>query len=359
MRVLVRLSAASLFAFIVFFGNHDVVPAAPVPTQAPQPQQHDKLDFLIIGDWGIPDGETHIQVARAMEQVASYSDPQFLVSVGDNYYESKKIKELNYGGVQDVNDPKWDLVWKQVFTGKISQVPWYIVQGNHDWRSNPLAQVEYSQKDAHWVHPSFFWEKVVTLPPILSLPSQSQEAAFIFIDTQLLAYGYEPSEEQEPNMAANFRKLGWLPERRTLETQLAWIESALERHKDKPYIFVVGHHPLVACKSEGQMDRLLPILMKYSVTAYIFGHDHALQHVRIENTFFVKSGAGAKGKDSCDDGMKEKRRMSWAPERKTAGFARGVVDANGFSVEYYDQNANLIFASETLGPRRVAVDRID
>ncbi|KAJ3092201.1 hypothetical protein HK102_009855 [Quaeritorhiza haematococci] len=362
-------STACILLLFVLLTSPKPVSAVPV-TQ----QNQGALDFLILGDWGNPDGNDQRQAANAMMNVAARTNPQFVVSVGDNFYDAETNPALAYEGVRDVNDPKWDLLWKHMYGGKLSQIPWYVVQGNHDWRANQQAQIEYSKKERNWVNPDYFWEKVIPLPNGgsgygkpgayggASLPSgkfssnaqfglssnRKQEAAFIFVDTQLIAYGYEPTEQEEPGMTANFRNMGWTPNSQVIESQIKWIEDALERHKDKPYVFVVGHHPLAVCNGEGQMGRLLPIFQKYRITGYLFGHVHAMQHTRVENTFYVESGAGGKMSNMCHDGPYIGG--SWGASGMN-GFARGIVDRDGFTVEYYDQDATLLYKSEKLGPR--------
>ncbi|KAJ3088087.1 Tartrate-resistant acid phosphatase type 5 [Quaeritorhiza haematococci] len=316
------------------------------------------LNFLILGDWGGPDEKARFQVAEAMEQVAEKTNPKFVLSTGDNFYSDGS--NYNWYGVRDINDPKFRKLWKQSYRGRITQIPWLIVQGNHDWRGNPTAQVEFSKKDSLWVHPDFFWEKVVTL----EFPSASsadgwieaatdqhrQKAAFIFIDTQLIAYGYEPSEKEEPGIANNFRKLGWVPNAQSIKEHIRWIESALKRHNDKHYIFVVGHHPLGVCKGAGRMPQLMKLFQRYSVTAYFFGHVHAMHHARAGNTFYVESGSGSRRGKPCAKGPLQGTAGEWSVA-EVNGFARGVLDRHGFAVEYYDQDAKLLHRSERIGPR--------
>ncbi|KAJ3073493.1 hypothetical protein HK102_005988, partial [Quaeritorhiza haematococci] len=52
-----------------------------------------ELNFLVLGDWGSPDEEAKWTVAKTMEQVAVETDAKFVVSVGDNYYFGKDVRD--------------------------------------------------------------------------------------------------------------------------------------------------------------------------------------------------------------------------------------------------------------------------
>ena len=63
-----------------------------------------------------------------------------------------------------------------------------------------------------------------------------------------------------------------------------------------PYIIVGGHFPVYSAAEHGPtqclVDRLMPLLHKYKVSAYLCGHDHNLQH--ISNTFLNHTSESVK-----------------------------------------------------------------
>jgi tartrate-resistant acid phosphatase type 5 len=83
--------------------------------------------------------------------------------------------------------------------------------------------------------PTFFHVKVYTLG--------SFSVAFVFVDTNLFNYGYT-GDKSEPVMLKNFQRNGWVAKNNAIELQLNWIQKTLEKHADKDYLFVVGHHNL-------------------------------------------------------------------------------------------------------------------
>lgn len=68
------------------------VPAIPAPHGPPAPPPTD-LSFFVIGDWGGQDDwpmttVAQTQCATAMAKIAGMEKPQFIISTGDNFYES-------------------------------------------------------------------------------------------------------------------------------------------------------------------------------------------------------------------------------------------------------------------------------
>ncbi|KAF0427124.1 Metallo-dependent phosphatase, partial [Gigaspora margarita] len=89
-----------------------------------------KLDFLVFGDWGYqgPDSRQSV-VASAMKTWADNNNTTFILSLGDNFYTSNST---DHEGVDSIYDPKWKTSWLDVYGGKLNDVVWYTVAGNHD-----------------------------------------------------------------------------------------------------------------------------------------------------------------------------------------------------------------------------------
>ncbi|CAG8495322.1 13166_t:CDS:2, partial [Racocetra fulgida] len=91
-----------------------------------------------------------------------------------------------------------------------------------------------------------------------------------------------------------------------IETMLKWIEQQLINLQHSKWIFVVGHHPLIAgnCSSIYYMSRLPPLFEKYNVSAYLAGHVHKLEYQQVNSTSHVAyftTGAGSKTQfEGCD-----------------------------------------------------------
>jgi hypothetical protein len=70
-----------------------------------------------------------------MNKIAAELGSEFVVALGDNFYES--------GISTDENSERFQETWENVYTGKFLQTPWYIVAGNHG--KNSLFYSFYSK----------------------------------------------------------------------------------------------------------------------------------------------------------------------------------------------------------------------
>ena len=158
-----------------------------------------KLTFFFYGDWGhnvnasiAESGIAYeeVKVANAVAQKAAELHPSFFVMLGDNFYES---------GVASIEDPLWEAYYKSIYTSPSTEVPWYLILGNHDYYGahTPLPQIQYTNSiqnsDNRWNLPSNFYTKV------FSVPGSSRTVQIFFVDTVILAPNAEdPSKTGLP-----------------------------------------------------------------------------------------------------------------------------------------------------------------
>ena len=101
--------------------------------------------FFTFGDWG-SGTQDQKNVAEVTRKVCKELGCDFGLLLGDNFYEK---------GVSSVEDPLWKSRYQDIYQGL--NIPFYAVLGNHDWRGNPQAQVDYSKKDSRWKMPAYFY----------------------------------------------------------------------------------------------------------------------------------------------------------------------------------------------------------
>lgn len=219
------------------------------------------LSFLAVGDWGTKNA-TQRQVADAMAKIAERDNVRFVISTGDNFYGK---------GVASTSDPLWKDAFEDVYTAPALMCPWYPVLGNHDHKGNAMAQVAYSQVSPRWSMPGPFYWRGKRL-------NDGSAAHFFFLDTTWI------------------KRRMVLP-RRDDDAQLQWLEQALATSNAR-WKIVVGHHPVFSGGRHGSSPKLVrlvqPLLERYSVTAYLNGHDHDLQHIVVNGIHYLTSGAGSK-----------------------------------------------------------------
>lgn len=225
--------------------------------------------FAVLGDWGRDTPEQH-HVAAAMGRAAAAARSDFVLAIGDNFYSD---------GVASVDDPLWQSVFEGVYTHPSLQVPWYALLGNHDYRGNPQAQIDYAARSKRWRMPARYY--------------QVADASLARADAELFAIDTSPFVER---YRANDGMIGSNTRSQDTKQQLAWLDHALSQSRAK-WKLVTGHHPIRSGGS-GHGDQpeiiaqVLPILNRHGVQAYIAGHDHDLQHIRRDGIDMIQCGGG-------------------------------------------------------------------
>jgi tartrate-resistant acid phosphatase type 5 len=197
------------------------------------------MEFISIADWGCP-GVIQHRVAAAM---AKEKNAKFVIAVGDNFYED---------GVESTRDILWTRVWKNVY----HQLPWYVCLGNHDYRKNPDAQIEYSKLDENWIMPNLYYNFIKQL-------EDGSRCNFIMIDTQHL-------DDKSP-----------ISKKDVCHKHMLWLKDALKNNTCE-WVIVCGHAPLYSVGIHGGnsclRSKLNPLFQKHGVDMYISGHNHNIEH---------------------------------------------------------------------------------
>jgi acid phosphatase len=239
--------------------------------------------------------------------------------VGDNFYDD---------GVASVDDPAWKTSFENVYSAPSLQVPWYVALGNHDYRGNSQAQIDYSAKSKRWRLPSRWHAFQQRAPDGTSLD------VFV-LDTSPFIRGYYADG------GAKVKVVG-----QDVDAQLAWFEKSLAA-STADWKIVVGHHPVYSGGRPGQatatgkdestpggspdlIARIDPILQRHGIPLYLNGHDHDLQHVHCGVTHFVCTGAGSKTRNHCDMDGSDFCSLE-------SGFVACAVDSDRIQVTYRDE----------------------
>jgi metallophosphoesterase superfamily enzyme len=102
------------------------------------------LHFFVVGDWGRNGEEHQRNVAIMMSEAAKVVEPEFIISTGDNIYPN---------GVASVQDPLWMSSFENVYKEHNLFCIWNVVLGNHDYRGNVQAEIDYSGISRRWNMP--------------------------------------------------------------------------------------------------------------------------------------------------------------------------------------------------------------
>ncbi|CAG8724104.1 15779_t:CDS:2, partial [Racocetra fulgida] len=272
---------------------------SPYPKVFEEVYDDSTLDFIVLGDWGFNangTGRKHgdqIHVAFAM---------------GNSFYKNFK---KDHQGVKSIDDPKWKKNWLDVYKGKLSEMPWYSVAGNHDWYNNITAQVDYYwSRNNRFFLPSLFYVRTSVFGP------EKTKVAWIHIDTSIFYYKYDTLSNKNL-LKSNLLNFG-VHTSEAVEERLDWIEKSLALQEDAKWIFVV--------------------------TAYFGGHTHVLEYQSPKLSSPVAiftSGAGSRSSGGCDG-------KDWGMPEGTLGFLHAKIESNSdeMSFEFVDAttyNAKVVY----------------
>lgn len=239
-----------------------------------KPKDDYDLHFIAVGDWGRNGADHQLAVAQQMGKWADLHANDFIISTGDNFYPS---------GVVSEHDPLWHYSFENIYTAFSLQWDWYPILGNHDYKSDPDAQVRYSGISRRWKMPARYYSRIFKL-------RDDKKVLMAFIDTNPMIPEFYTNSEYGPHVA------GQQPEK-----QLEWLDQLLE-NSDAHWKIVVGHHPLyTAGPRTDNYDTLAvrkvleTMFEKRRVDIYLSGHEHSLQHLKVEGKKFHQfiSGAGS------------------------------------------------------------------
>ncbi len=213
--------------------------------------------FLVLGDMGTG-GKGQKEIASVMALRAEKDGLDFVLTVGDNFYPD---------GVASVDDRQWNEKFEDMYATASLQVPFYASLGNHDYHTNPRAEIEYSKRGGRWRMPDFYYTFTRKL-------SDGTLVQFFAIDSDPLV----------KSLACH-------------EKQLAWLDDELRKSTAR-WKIVFGHHPLYGHNPKRGHNRdliakLEPIFVKHQIDVYFAGHDHALEMIKpVKGVHYVISGGG-------------------------------------------------------------------
>ncbi len=232
------------------------------PDYAVDPGVYDgDLNILMLSDAGRNGSYDQRRIGKIMGLYADKLGPEFVISSGDLFH---------YEGVQSTSDPLWWSNFESIYPHGELQCPWYGVLGNHEYRGNTQAIIDYSGISRRWNMPDRYYTFSM---PIDDDDEGSESIRFVFIDTPPLISKYQQEE-------------GYPDARGVADSvQLQWLDSVLTASSEK-WKVVVGHHPVYSYDGKEDIEqtelrsKLEPIFRKHGIDVYFCGHIHTFQHLR-------------------------------------------------------------------------------
>jgi hypothetical protein len=276
----------------------------------------DAVNFIVANDLGRNGYYDQKPVAQIMAYTAEQMDVELIAAAGDVHH---------FGGVAGVNDPLWMTNYELIYDHPELMIDWYAICGNHEYRGNTQAVLDYAQVSRRWNIPSRYYTRVVN-------SGDGASCRLVFIDTTPLIDKYRNDTLTYPDAC-----------RQDASLQLQWIDSVLNASTEK-WKIVIGHHPVYAytkkedSEREDLQTRLAPLLEKHRIDVYFCGHIHNFQHIQphASTVNYVVNSAGSlarpaeagEGTQFCSG---------------DAGFTLCSADANSFRFFFINRKGETIY----------------
>ncbi|MDR1416470.1 MAG: metallophosphoesterase [Prevotellaceae bacterium] len=308
----ISLSSVAVLGAALIFTSCGGSPSVSLP-EVPEAS----VNFIVASDLGRNGYYEQRTIAQLMGYTAEKIDIELVAAAGDVHH---------FGGVASVSDPLWMTNYELIYDHPELMLEWSVVCGNHEYRGNTQAVLDYSRVSRRWSAPAYYYTKTLTA-------EDGAACRLVFINTTPLMSKYRSDTLTYPDA-----------HRQDAAAQLQWIDSVLE-HATEKWKIVIGHHPVYAGTKKDSSERadmqacLAPILEKHKVDAYFCGHIHNFQHIRPAGSTvsYVVNSAGSLA-----------RRVEAAPEALfgsgNPGFTLCSATANAFSFFFINHKGKVIYS---------------
>lgn len=272
-------------------------------------------NFFMANDLGKNGYYDQKKIAELMGVMAEEIGPECVIAAGDVHH---------FSGVQSVEDPLWMTNYELIYSHPELMIDWLPILGNHEYRGNTQAIIDYSNISRRWNMPGRYYTKVYEEDGI--------SVRFIMIDTTPLMNKYREENKKYPDAC-----------KQDNEPQLQWLDSLLNEAKED-WVIVVGHHPIYAETSKEDSERMDiqnnvdRILRKHkNVAMYLCGHIHNFQHIRVKGSsidYVVNSSASLSRDVNAITGT-----QFCSPE---TGFSVIAADKNELALHMIDKEGKVL-----------------
>jgi hypothetical protein len=281
-----------------------------------------EYNFIVANDLGRNGYYDQKPIAETMGKIGETIDIEFIAAAGDVHH---------FEGVASVNDPLWMTNFEEVYSHPELMIDWFPILGNHEYRGNTKACLDYGKLSRRWMMQSRYYTLIKEV-------DDSTTLRLVFIDTAPLIDKYREDSVTYPD--------AW---KQDLQAQLHFIDSVLTAARET-WTVVIGHHPVYAytTKSESErvdlQQRLDPILRKHKVDFYMNGHIHNFQHIRVENSpvaYVTNSSASLSRPVATDEQAGTKVNTLFSSDR--SGFMLCSVEHNRFTIQFADKDGKSLY----------------
>ena len=273
------------------------------------------VNFFLANDLGRNGYYDQKPIAELMGVMAEEIGPECVIAAGDVHH---------FDGVQGVDDPLWMTNYELIYSHPELMIDWFPVLGNHEYRGNTQAVMDYSNVSRRWNMPNRYYTKVYE--------EDGTSVRLVMVDTTPFMNKYREDKDKYPDAF-----------KQDNAKQLAWVDSVLTSAKED-WIIVVGHHPIYAETTKAERERLDmqqtlgKLLCKHKqVAMYLCGHIHNFQHLQVKGSsidYVVNSSASLSRKVNPIEGT-----VYCSPE---TGFSVIAADKSELCLHMINHEGNVL-----------------
>ena len=220
------------------------------------------VNFYVANDLGRNGYYDQKPIAELMGRMAETVGIECVAAIGDVHH---------FEGVASTQDPLWMTNYELIYSHPELMLDWYPICGNHEYRGNTQAVLDYAKVSRRWMMPAKYYTKVIE--------DDDVTVRLVFVDTTPMIDKYRKDTGKYPDAG-----------KEDIQKQLAWLDQTLTDAKED-WVIVLGHHPIYAETSKNDTERtdmqnrLNAVLLKHkNVAMYVCGHIHNFQHIRKPGT---------------------------------------------------------------------------
>jgi acid phosphatase len=251
-------------------------------------ENKNEYKFVAVGDAG-SGFKSQYDVAKAIEEKCKNNNCDFVLYLGDNFYDY---------GVKSIDD--YHFKTKFEYPYKNINLTFYVTLGNHDYRGDIHSQIKYSKKNK-----KFF------------LPNRTYKVKKDFIDLFSIDTNI-PYDDQTKNLEDELKK-----------SNARWK-------------IVFGHHPRYSSGLHGDASKAVAKMLDKALCNnadfYLAGHDHHKEHAYsrcgVEYVIVGTGGASLRGV------LNNKNNFS----KSSYGFSWFKVTKNEIYFEFLDIDGNIEYS---------------
>lgn len=272
------------------------------------------LNFYMVNDMGRNGYYDQKPIAELLGVMAETVGPECVFAVGDVHH---------FWGVESTSDPLWMTNYELIYSHPELMLPWFPLLGNHEYRGNTQAVIDYSGVSRRWMMPGRYYTKV--------FEDDGVSIRFVLIDTTPLIDRYRNNPEKYPDAG-----------KQDMQAELDWLDKTLADAKED-WVIVMGHHPIYAETDKDDVERadmqkrVDTILRRHRVDIYASGHLHNFQHLRAKGSdidYVVNSAAALSRNVSATEGT-----QFCSP---ATGFSVITADKSELDLHFIDKTGKVI-----------------